>query len=309
MKVDLSFATPDWAERLQRHQMPIDLETAGTYLNQTRVVAALKLFNSLCCPDVPGQPAMLEAAAPWQREIVRLAAGGLQKDRRQSVSTLGVMVPKKNNKTTFAAAMTLTLATMSPRPNAEFLLIGAEQSIANIAFNQLAGMIACNDVMRDMWHVREHLKRIENKQSGVFIAVKSFSMEAVTGSKPAFALIDEAHLLTSADAARVIGQIRGGMAAMPEGQLVWISTQSDIAPRGFWKDELTKARAVRDGTLHLPGYAPILYEPPPGMGGGSGETMTTGHAIPALTHRFIGCQSLTFWPGLASTLSIDRAVA
>ncbi|MNV95463.1 hypothetical protein D3C71_1903580 [compost metagenome] len=96
---------------------------------------------------------------------------------------------------------------------------------------------------------------------------------------------------------------------MPEGQLVWISTQSDIAPRGFWKDELTKARAVRDGTLHLPGYAPILYEPPPGMGGGSGETMTTGHAIPALTHRFIGCQSLTFWPGLASTLSIDRAVA
>ncbi|PWK32570.1 terminase large subunit domain-containing protein [Pseudomonas sp. OV226] len=265
MKVDLSFATPDWAERLQRHEMPIDLAAADRYLNQTRVAAALKLFDSLCCPDVPGQPTMREAAAPWQREIVRLAAGGLQKDGKQSVGTLGVMVPKKNNKTTFSAAMTLTLATMSPRPNAEFLLIGAEQSIANIAFNQLAGMIACSDAMRDMWHVREHLKRIENRQSGVSITVKTFSMEAVTGSKPAFALIDEAHLLTGADAARVIGQIRGGMAAIPEGLLIWISTQSDIAPRGFWKDELTKARAVRDGALHLPGYAPVLYEPPPGM--------------------------------------------
>lgn len=50
--------------------------------------------------------------------------------------------------------------------------------------------------------------------------------------------------------------------------------------------------------------------PVPAVGGGrSGETVTTGHAILALTHRFIGCQCLTFWPGLASTLSIDRAVA
>ncbi|WP_410922048.1 terminase large subunit domain-containing protein [Pseudomonas aeruginosa] len=265
MKAELTFATPDWAERLQRQEMPIDLGDVGPLLNHTRVKAALSLFDALCLPDVPGQPPMSTAAAPWQREVVQLAAGGLQKDGRQSVNTLGIMVPKKNNKTTFAAAMCLTLATMSPRPNAEFLLIGAEQSIANLAFNQLAGMIACDETMRDMWHVREHLKRIENRQSGVAIAVKTFSMEAVTGSKPAFVLLDEVHLLTGPDASRVIGQIRGGMAAIPEAQLVWISTQSDVAPRGFWKDELTKARAVRDGKLDLPGYAPVLYEPPPGM--------------------------------------------
>jgi phage terminase large subunit-like protein len=265
MQIDLTFATPDWAGRLRRQEMPIDLAAAWDHLNATRMKAAVKRFNALHLPDVPGQPQLRDAAAPWQREIVQLAAGGLRKDAQQRVNTLGVMVPKKNNKTTFSAGLCLTLAGMSPRPNAEVLLLGAEQSIANIAFNQLAGMIACDPELRDVWHVREHLKRIENRLSGVTISVRTFSMEAVTGSKPALVLLDEVHLLIGADAPRIIGQVRGGMAAIPEAQLIWISTQSDIAPRGYWKDELTKARAVRDGKLHLPGYAPILYEPPPGM--------------------------------------------
>jgi phage terminase large subunit-like protein len=263
MKADLNFECKDWADRLRDHQMPIDLAGVDRFLNEKRVNVASKAFGMIRCPDVPGQPQMDVAAATWQKEVVKLAAGGLQADGRQSINSIGVMVPKKNSKTTFASAMALTLAMMSPRPNAEFLLIGAEQSIAQLSFQQLQGMIACDDELREHWHVREHLKKIVSRKSGVTISVKSFSMEAVTGTKPALVLLDEAHLLTHADAGRVVGQLRGGMAAIPEGQLIWISTQSDVTPRGFWKDELEKARSVRDGKLQLPGYAPILYEPPP----------------------------------------------
>lgn len=263
MKIDLNFQCRDWVDRLRKRQMPIDLTGVNKLLNTKRMRVAEKAFGLIRLPDVAGQPPMSEAAADWQRQIVRLAAGGLQPDGNQLVNTVGVMVPKKNSKTTFASAMTLVMAMMSPRPNAEFLLIGAEQSIAQLSFQQLAGMIACDDDLRDHWHVRDHLKKIVSRKSGVTISVKSFSMEAVTGSRPTFVLLDEAHLLTGADANRVVGQLRGGQASIPEAQLIWISTQSDVTPRGFWKDELEKARSVRDGKIQLAGYAPVLYEPPP----------------------------------------------
>jgi phage terminase large subunit-like protein len=263
MKIDLNFECRDWADRLRNHTMPIDLAGVDQFLNAKRVKVADKAFGMIRLPDVAGQPRMSEAAADWQREIVRLAAGGLQSDGTQLINSIGVLVPKKNSKTTFASAMALTMAMMSPRPNAEFLLIGSEQSIAQLSFQQLAGMIACDEELREHWHVRDHLKKIVSRKSGVTISVKSFSMEAITGSRPTFVLLDEAHLLTHADAGRVVGQLRGGQASIPEAQFVWISTQSDVTPRGFWKDELDKARSVRDGKINLAGYLPILFEPPP----------------------------------------------
>jgi hypothetical protein len=37
------------------------------------------IFNNLRLPDVPGQPAMAEAAGDWFRDIVRAAFGSLDR--------------------------------------------------------------------------------------------------------------------------------------------------------------------------------------------------------------------------------------
>ena len=51
------------------------------------------------------------------------------------------------------------------------------------------------------------------------------------------------------------------MVANPEAFLVFITTQSDTVPQGAFRDELRKARAIRDG--RQPGtMLPILYEFP-----------------------------------------------
>jgi phage terminase large subunit-like protein len=113
--------------------------------------------------------------------------------------------------------------------------------------------------------VREHIRRIEDRESGCALRIVSFSMDVATGAKPSVVLLDEMHLLTHQEAPRVIGQLRGAQAAIAEGQLVMISTQSDVAPTGLWRQELEKARKVRDGEMHLPGYLPLLYEWPPEM--------------------------------------------
>jgi len=69
------------------------------------------------------------------------------------------------------------------------------------------------------------------------------------------------HVIAEApEADRVIGQLRGGLVSQAEGFLVTITTQSERPPSGVFKNELNKARAVRDGKLDAP--LPILYEFP-----------------------------------------------
>jgi phage terminase large subunit-like protein len=62
-------------------------------------------------------------------------------------------------------------------------------------------------------------------------------------------------------ASSAIRQLRGGMLPFPEAFMAFITTQSEEAPAGVFKAELTKARAIRDGKLEG-AMLPVLYEFP-----------------------------------------------
>jgi len=63
------------------------------------------------------------------------------------------------------------------------------------------------------------------------------------------------------DSRHVLVELRGALAARPDGFLIFITTQSKQPPSGVFRSELAKARAVRDGQISLP-LLPILYELP-----------------------------------------------
>ena len=260
---DWTFPQPDWQDRIRRGQMPIDLTKVRAHLNLDRSDRVRRILNNFRLPDVPGQPRLEQAMGEWFFEIAETVAGSVDKNATARITDFLVEVPKKNSKTTNAAALMLALALMSPRPRAEYVLVGPTLEVAQLAFNQVAGIIYGDDHLRDILHVREHLKVIEHRQSGCRLACKAFDMQIATGGRYAAFLLDEAWLLRGADASRVIGQLKGGQASISEGIGITLSTQADQAlTGGYWKSELTKARAVRDGELTLPGYLPILYEPP-----------------------------------------------
>ncbi|SFM16760.1 terminase TerL endonuclease subunit [Shimia aestuarii] len=259
---DWTFPQPDWQDRIRQHQVPIDLAKLRPYLNTDRADRARAILNNLRLADVPDQPRMMQAGGEWFFQIAEVIAGSVLKDGKARISDVLIQVPKKNSKTTFGGLLMLSLMLMSPRPRAEFVLIGPTLEIAQLAFNQIAGAIYLDDHLREILHVREHLKTIEHRTSGCRLSCKAFDMQIATGSRPAAYLLDEAWLLKGEDAARVIGQLKGGQASIPEGIGITISTQADQAPQGYWKAELTKARAVRDGTATIPGYLPVMYEPP-----------------------------------------------
>jgi phage terminase large subunit-like protein len=252
----------DWQEKIALGkslcpQLPLNKELADR---------AERVFRKLKLPDVIGNPPMDEAAGDWFIEIVRAAFGSYDPaTKERHIRELFLMVPKKNSKTTYAAAFLLTAVLVSPRPRAEYIFIGPTQEIADLAFKQAAGMIEIDPVLRAKFHIQSHIKKIVYRPTGAFLKVKSFSPTVVTGSKPAGVLIDEIHVIGQMNNAdRIIGQLRGGLISQPEAFLINITTQSERAPAGVFKSELMKARKVRDGTLQAP-ILPILYEFPVGM--------------------------------------------
>lgn len=258
-----SFACPDWVERLREGRSLVpDLP-----LDRAEADRAVGIFNKLRLPDVPGQPAMAEAAGEWFRDIVRAAFGSIEPETgRRCVAEVFTLVPKKNSKTTNGAGLAVTALLMNKRPRAELLLVAPTQEIADLAFQQAAGMIEADPdgYLKKRYLVREHVKEIFDRRTKARLKIKTFSLTVMTGTKPVFVLLDEVHLLSAFHyAARVIGQIRGGFEANPEGLFVMITTQSDEPPSGVFKTELQLARDIRDGKVTEDVRTlPVLYEFP-----------------------------------------------
>lgn len=255
------FACPDWWERLQRGQMPM----AEVPLNADRAAKALAFFNRLRLPDVPGNPPLAEACGEWFRDIlVAFLASEDPETKQRLVVELLCMVPKKNSKTTYVAALGLTALFMEEAPNRQMLIVAPSQNISERCFDQAQGMIRLDATLDAIFKVQDHLKCITRRKTGTRLDVKTFDTSIVTGEIPVLTIIDELHELgKKAKAAAVMQQIRGGGITKQGGQVLMITTQSDEPPAGIWKTELQKARAIRDGKGgSAPILLPVLYEFP-----------------------------------------------
>lgn len=234
-------------------------------LNEARAAKALAFFNRLRLPDVPGNPPMSEACGDWFRDILcAFLASEDPVTKRRLVSELLCMVPKKNSKTTYVAALGLTALYMEEAPNRQMLIVAPSQNISERCFGQAQAMIRIDSRLDAIFKVQDHLKCITRQKTGTKLDVKTFDTAIVTGEIPVLTIIDELHELgKAAKAARVMQQIRGGGITMQRGQVLMITTQSDERPAGIWETELKKARNIRDGKGgSSPILLPVLYEFP-----------------------------------------------
>jgi phage terminase large subunit-like protein len=255
------FACPDWWEKIQAGQTPM----AAVPVNERKAAKALAFFNRLRLPDVPGQPPLSEACGEWFRDIlVAFLASEDPETKQRLVWELLCMVPKKNSKTTYVAALGLTALFMEEAPNRQMLLVAPSQNISERCFEQAQGMIRIDPRLDAIFKVQDHLKCIERRKTGTKLDVKTFDTSIVTGEIPILTIIDELHELGKKNkAAAVMQQIRGGGITKQGGQVLMITTQSDEQPAGIWKTELKKARDIRDGKGGpSPIMLPVLYEFP-----------------------------------------------
>lgn len=257
-----NLSCPDWRQRLREGRslvpdLPID-RVAGE--------RAVAVFNKLRLFDVPGTPTMADAGADWFRDIVRALFGSIDPaTKRRMIRELFLLVPKKQNKTTGGALLMLTALLLNERPRAPFLLTGPVQKTADDAFAAAAGAIELDPVLAKKLHVRDHLKTIIHRDTQAKLEIMTFDPDIVTGKKVVGALVDEEHVLGRMPRAKkAMVQLRGGMMPFPESFLAIITTQSDEPPAGVFREDLTKAREIRDGE-RSGAMLPVLYEFPPEM--------------------------------------------
>lgn len=254
-----STALPDWKDRIRtgRSMVP-DLP-----LFDEMAEKALRIFKRLKVPDIIGNPTYGECCGEWVFDFVRVIFGSYDPEtKRRALREFFLLVPKKNGKSSIAAAIIMTAAILNERPEAELLLIAPTKEIANIAFKQAAGIIRLDPELDKLFHLQDHLKKITHQVSNATILVKAAAADVITGSKATYILIDETHVFAQmAKASEIFVEIRGSLASRPDGFLLQITTQSKSPPSGVFKAELNKARAVRDGEIALPVLA-VLYELP-----------------------------------------------
>lgn len=264
-----SFACPDWFERLKDGRRP----WADLPLDMDAAEGAVAIFEGLRLPDVPGQPLLEVGAGAWFKDVIRAAFGSLGSGTAmRMINEIFLLVPKKNGKSTYTAALGLTALLLNELPNASMQILGPTKEVAQTCFDQAADMIEADQpdretgriYLQDRFQVVHASMEIKDRTNGAVLKVKTFDMNVITGSIPSLIIVDELHLLGSkAYAERVLAQIRGGMLPRPDALLVFITTQSDEVPAGVFKTELEYARRVRDGEIvEDVTTLPILYEFP-----------------------------------------------
>lgn len=268
-------AVPDWKTRiLQRRSLIPDLP-----LHEARARKALAIFKALRVPDIEGSPTYGEVCEPFVFELVEAIFGAFDaRTQARTIREYFLLIPKKNGKTSIAAAIIVTAAILNERPQAEMLLIAPTINIAERSYKQAKGIIELTVMpsgvaLRDLFSVHDHLKTIRNLNPQIpsEIVIKAADADVITGSKASVVLIDETHEFASKPrAAGVFLEVRGGLShPQNKGFLLQITTQSKAPPQGVFKAELRRARDVRDGKQAQPLLA-LLYELPPEVAANDG---------------------------------------
>ena len=228
---------------------------------------ALSVFRELKIVDAPGSPTIGEACAPWVFDLAASIFGAYDAETgRRLITEWFVLIPKKNSKSTIAAAVMMTALILNWRQSAEFTALAPTIEVAGNAFSPARDMVKHDEELDALLQVQTHVRTITHRESGATLKVVAADSNTVGGKKSVGTLVDELWLFgKQSNAENMLREAIGGLASRPEGFVIYLTTQSDDPPAGVFKQKLQYARDVRDGKIHDPRFVPVIFEHPPEM--------------------------------------------
>ncbi|NMY67309.1 MULTISPECIES: terminase large subunit [Pseudomonas] len=260
--MEWSTACPDWAQRLVDRESiippPIFVDEAER---------ALAIFMELRVPDLPGKPRMADCCDEWVLDYVRCIFGAYDGETgRQLIREFGLLISKKNTKSTIAAGIMLTALILCWREEEEHLILAPTREVADNAFKPAAAMVRADEELSAMFHIQDHIRTITDRTTRNSLKVVAADTDTVSGKKSGKVLVDELWVFGKrANAESMFMEALGGQISREEGWVIYLTTQSDEPPAGVFKERLSYWRDVRDGKILDPKTLGVLYEFPQQM--------------------------------------------
>lgn len=260
--VQWSTACLDWERRLIAGESIIPPPIFADQAEQ-----ALSIFRELRVSDLPGKPTFGECSEEWVFDFVKSIFGGYDSETgNQLIREYGLLISKKNTKSTIAAGIMLTALILCWREDEEHLILAPTKEVADNSFKPAAGMIRADDELSDMFQIQDHIRTITHRVTRNTLKVVAADTDTVSGKKSGRILVDELWLFGKrANAEAMFMEALGGQVSRNEGWVIFLTTQSDEPPAGVFKERLDYWRDVRDGKIPDQKTLGILYEFPEEM--------------------------------------------
>ena len=258
-------ALPDWERRIT------DIEGVSMVpcepLFQHSADIALRVFKQLKLVDVIGSPSIGQVTREWVYDFVGAVFGAYDPvAKRRLIKEFFLLISKKNSKSTLAAGIMMTALILNERQSCELAIVAPTKEVANNSFNPIHDMIRVDDELSAMFNVSPHTKTITHRGTNATLKVIAAENDSLAGLKATYILIDELWVFGKRQgASSMLREAKGGLASRKEGFVIQLTTMSNEAPAGVFKEKLDYARDVRDGVVDDPEFLPVIYEYPKAM--------------------------------------------